>query len=280
MRRITNLLPILIAAVSLATCVSLPTGGNSARDRCELVWSDEFETDGLLDPTKWGYDVGGRWGDGELQFYTASRAQNARVENGRLIIEAHRERWHDNDFTSARIVSRQDWTYGRFEVSAKLPSGRGTWPAIWMLPDLSRYGGWPRGGEIDIMEHVGHNPDQIHFTVHTEAYNHTQRTHVGTSIRVPTARSQFHRYAMLWTPTEIRGYVNDRHYFTFANERLTNPDADQRHWPFDHPFHFVLNVAVGGAWGGQRGVDPRIWPQRMEVDYVRAYDCGATAGQP
>ena len=241
---------------------------------CALVWSDEFENDGLPNPDKWSYNVGGHgWGNDELQFYTEDRLHNARVEDGHLIIEARREDWEQRGYTSARLVSDAEWTYGRFEVRAKLPSGRGTWPAIWMLPDLDQHGGWPLGGEIDIMEHVGHDPDVVHSTVHTGAYNHTLGTHHGASTTVPDARTDFNIYAVEWTPREIRGYVNDEHYFTFENERLANPDADERHWPFDHPFHYVLNIAVGGGWGGQQGVDPDIWPQQMVVDYVRTYEC-------
>ncbi len=229
---------------------------------------------GLPDPDRWRYNVGaGLWGNQESQFYTDARLENARVENGHLIIEAHREPYRGRQYTSARLVSREDWTYGRFEVVAKLPSGRGTWPAIWMLPDLRQYGGWPRAGEIDIMEHVGHDPDRVHSTVHTAAYNHRIGTHKGASTLVPTARSDFHLYAVEWTPAEIRGFVNDRHYFTFANERLRDPAADETHWPFDHPFHLILNIAVGGSWGGQQGIDRDIWPQRMVIDSVRVYAC-------
>lgn len=250
---------------------SQPDGGAA---RCELVWSDEFDRAGLPDTALWRYDVGGHgWGNQELQHYTSSRAENARVQDGHLIIEARREPWGGNEYTSARLLSRQEWTYGRFEVRARLPSGRGTWPAIWMLPDLPRYGGWPRGGEIDIMEHVGHDPDVVHSSVHTQAYHHSIGTQRTGTIVVPDARSAFHVYAVEWTPESIRTWVDDEHYFTFRNERLENPAADERHWPFDHPFHFVLNIAVGGTWGGQEGVDPAIWPQRLVIDYARVYDC-------
>ncbi len=240
----------------------------------DLVWSDEFDEDGLPNASNWRYEVGGHgWGNQELQFYTAARSKNARVEDGSLIIEAHQESFSGSSYTSTRLLSRQEWTYGRFEARAILPSGRGTWPAIWMLPDLSQYGGWPRAGEIDIMEHVGFDPDRVHSTVHTDAYNHIHGTHQGASTIVSTARSAFNVYAVEWTPSEIRGYVNDTHYFTFRNERLTNPQADDRHWPFDHPFHLIFNIAVGGSWGGQQGIDPNIWPQRLQVDYVRVYSC-------
>ncbi len=242
----------------------------------QLVWADEFDQDGLPDSTKWGYDVGGHgWGNQELQYYTEARPENARVENGHLIIEARRDGWEGHEYTSARLVTRGkgDWTYGRFEVRARLPSGRGTWPAIWMLASEPTYGDayWPDNGEIDIMEHVGYDPDVIHASVHTRAYHHSIGTQKTAQIRVPTARTDFNVYAVEWTPEDIRAFVNDSLYFTFPNERLTNPEADYRHWPFDHPFHLLLNIAVGGTWGGAQGVDPEIWPQRMEIDYVRVY---------
>jgi beta-glucanase (GH16 family) len=254
-------------------------GQSTVTAEWQLVWSDEFDYTGLPDPTRWSYDVGGHgWGNQELQFYTERRLRNARVENGRLIIEAHREEWEEREYTSARLVTRGkgDWTYGRFEVRARLPSGRGTWPAIWMLASQRTYGDrfWPDNGEIDIMEHVGWKPDTVHAAIHTRAYHHSIGTHKVADIHVPTARSEFHVYALEWTPRQIRAYVDDRHYFTFANERLADPTADYRQWPFDQPFHLILNIAVGGTWGGARGVDPAIWPQRMEVDYVRVYTRG------
>jgi len=242
----------------------------------QLVWSDEFDQDGLPDSSKWGFDVGGSgWGNKELQYYTDRRKENARVENGRLIIEARRERFDKNDYTSARLVSKGkgDWTYGRFEVKAKLPSGRGTWPAIWMLPSGKSYGngGWPDNGEIDIMEHVGFDPNIIHGSAHTKAYYHSIGTQKTARINVPGVSTGFNVYAVEWTANEIRWFVNDKQYFTFANERRTQSTADYRQWPFDKPFHMILNIAVGGTWGGAQGVDQSAWPQRMEIEYVRVY---------
>jgi beta-glucanase (GH16 family) len=264
------LLVLLLCGVQGSTSSMSQNGGY-----WRLVWADEFDYAGVPDPKKWDYDVGGHgWGNEELQFYTARRQKNARVENGHLVIEARREHWQGRDYTSARLVSRGkgDWTYGRFEVSAKLPSGRGTWPAVWMLPTGQSYGGWPNSGEIDFMEHVGFDPDVIHASVHTLAYNHKINTQKTAQLTVANARTQFNVYAVEWTPEEIRGFVNDQLYFTFRNERLTDATADYRQWPFDKPFHLLLNLAVGGTWGGQKGVDPVIWPQRLEIDYVRVYE--------
>jgi beta-glucanase (GH16 family) len=261
----------LLFLITLVMLVALPA---SAQIKWQLVWSDEFDYTGLPDPAKWGYDAGGNgWGNKELQFYTKQRKENARVEHGRLIIEARREEWENRHYTSARLVTKNkgDWTYGRVEVSAKLPSGRGTWPAIWMLPTGWEYGNWPASGEIDIMEHVGFDPDVVHASVHTKSYNHSINTHKTSKIGVPNARNGFNVYAIEWDANEIRAYVNKQHYFTFKNERLTNPAADFKQWPFDKPFHLLLNIAVGGNWGGAQGVDDAIWPQQMEIDYVRIY---------
>lgn len=232
-----------------------------------LHWSDEFNYSGLPDTTKWGYDLGGDgWGNNELQHYTNS-LRNARVENGNLIIEAHRDSTH---YTSARLISKGkgDWLYGRIEVRAKLPKGRGTWPAIWMLSTDWKYGGWPESGEIDIMEHVGYDPGVIHATAHSESYNHVKGTQIENTITVPDAQEEFHLYALDWSKEKMDFYVDDKLYHTVAR----NPKDDYKGWPFDQRFHLLLNMAVGGNWGGKNGVDDSIWPQRMEVDYVRVYE--------
>ncbi len=243
----------------------------SADSGWKLVWSDEFEGQGLPDPKKWSYDVGGHgWGNRELQFYTDGRLTNARVENGLLIIEAHREKWEGSEYTSARLVTKNkgDWIGGRFEIRARLPLGLGTWPAIWMLPtvwDLGD-GSWPGNGEIDIMEHVGYDPGRIHASTHTLKNNWRIKTQRTGTIEVPTVSTEFHTYVLEWDSEEIRIYVDDRHYFTSRRE-----GGDWTSWPFYRKFHLVLNLAVGGDWGGAKGVDPEVFPRRLEVDYVRVY---------
>jgi len=190
------------------------------------------------------------------------------VENGHLLIEAHQTDDPEQPFSSARVVTRgkASWTYGRVEVRAQLPQGRGTWPAIWMLPLQSPYGGWPRGGEIDIMEHVGYNPLMIFGTVHTESYNHMHGTQLGDSILVADAEDAFHVYAIEWRPDGIAFFVDDQRYHYFP--RLSEDPAA---WPFDQPFYLILNLAVGGNWGGKYGVSNQNWPRHMAVDYVRVY---------
>lgn len=269
---------MLIFRLSLALLLlaTVAGGQQSPKNSWQLVWSDEFDYNGLPDPAKWRYDTGAHgWGNKELQNYTERRKENARVENGMLIIEARRDGSEAQPYTSARLTTKGkgDWTYGRFEIRAKLPSGRGTWPAIWMLASQRSYGQgyWPDNGEIDIMEHVGYDPDVIHFSAHTKAYYHSINTHKSSKTKVESARSGFNVYAVEWTPTEIRWYVNNQEHFKFINERLSNTAADYKQWPFDKPFHLLLNIAVGGTWGGREGVDDSIWPQRMEVDYVRVY---------
>jgi beta-glucanase (GH16 family) len=242
----------------------------------ELVWNDEFDYIGLPDSDKWGYDVGGHgWGNGESQYYTYQDLDNASVDDGVLTITAIKEDFNGNAYTSARLVSKGkgDFLYGRFEVKAKLPTGVGTWPAIWMLPTNWLYGGWPTSGEIDIMEHVGYDPNIIHSTLHTDTYNHTKGTQVGESISIPTATTDFHVYAIEWEPGEIRSYVDDELYATFRFDADDIADGPSYlAWPFDEAFHFILNIAVGGAWGGVEGIDDSIFPQSMVIDYVRVYE--------
>lgn len=255
--------------------VSMSCADTMAQDvNYHLVWSDEFNYQGLPDSTKWTYDTGDGcpdlcgWGNNELQYYTEDRLKNARVENGYLFIEAHQEPFKTREYTSARLLTRgkQSWKYGRFEIRAKLPSGRGTWPAIWMLPKEWQYGGWPASGEIDIMEHVGYEPNFIYGSVHTDTYNHVDGTQFTESIKVPDAESTFHTYTIEWTPEKISWHVDDRQYASFPNKHKTHKE-----WPFDQAFRLILNIAVGGNWGGQKGIDDSIWPQQMVVDFVRVY---------
>jgi len=233
------------------------------------VWGDEFDGQGAPKASHWYYETGGNgWGNQEEQYYT-DRTENARVENGNLIIEARKESYQGSAYTSARLNSEQSWTYGRFEIKAKLPSGRGTWPALWMLPDESTYGTqyWPDNGELDIMEHVGYDPGVIHGTIHTKAFNHMRDTDKGGTTEVPDAMEAFHVYAMEWTPNEVRVYVDGEKYYTFRNQ----PQYDWEEWPFDQKFHLLFNIAVGGTWGGAQGIDDASFPTEMVVDYVRVY---------
>ncbi len=230
-------------------------------------WSDEFATDGAPDPTKWTYDTGGNgWGNHELEYYT-NTTNNASITNGILSITAKKESMGGMNYTSARMVSKtpSDMLYGRIEVKAKLPSGRGTWPAIWMLPNDYAYGSWPNSGEVDIMEMVGYDPNNVHFSIHDQT-NFGGNSKSGTMM-VPTASTDFHVYRADWTPDGIKGYYDDNLVYSFANDK-TGKSAT---WPFDKPFHILLNLAIGGDWGGIQGVDDTIFPTSMQVEYVHYY---------
>ena len=231
-------------------------------------WSDEFNTDGAPDASKWGYDLGGSgWGNNELEYYT-NNVNNAAVINGKLVITAVKEPMGGRNYTSGRLVSRTkgDFLYGRLEVSAKLPAGVGTWPAIWMLPTDYEYGSWPKSGEIDIMEHVGYDANRVHFSIHTEAYNHSIGTQKTSNLGIATATTDFHKYRVDWTPYAVRGYFDDQLVFTFVNE-----GKGAAKWPFDKRFHVLLNLAIGGNWGGVQGVNDGIFPVSFAIDYIRFY---------
>jgi beta-glucanase (GH16 family) len=260
----------ILLLLSATTATAVPEGYT-------LVWSDEFAKDGLPDPAHWVYDVSSNrrgWANAELQYYAAGRRENSRIENGTLIIEARREEtaaFADSGgqhYTSARLTTRglQSWTYGFFEIRAKLPCQRGSWPALWMLgvgPDTK----WPDKGEIDIMEHVGFDPGVVHGTIHTKSYNHVIGTQRSATVRIADACTAFHRYQLLWTPDRIAIGYDDRPYFGFDRESRGGRDT----WPFDAPQFLLMNIAVGGTWGGAQGVDDAAFPMRMEVDYVRVY---------
>lgn len=235
----------------------------------KLVWAEEFDYKGLPDSSKWGYDIGGHgWGNNELQYYTKARLQNASVGNGMLTITAIKEPTEGSQYSSARLVSKNkgDWTYGRMEIRARLPIGRGTWAAIWMLPTGWEYGDWPRSGEIDIMEFVGYEPDSVYGTVHTKSFNHTIGTQVTKGLRFTDLKEAFHVYGIEWTSDKMAFLIDGKKFHEFKNNG-SGIDA----WPFNKPFHMLLNLAVGGGWGGKMGVDESIFPQTMQVDYVRVY---------
>jgi beta-glucanase (GH16 family) len=264
MKRIAILLNIVFICLLLINCTQKP------EKYTKLVWSDEFNDSGLPDSTKWNYETG-FIRNHEMQFYTKN-AENARVENGNLVIEAHNDSLIvGNDtvrITSASLITkeRQEWTYGRIEVRAKIPVFLGSWPAIWLLGSNISEVGWPACGEIDMMENVGYDPDTIHFNIHTKAYNHVMKTNKGQKIGVPTPQNDYHIYALEWYPEKLDFFFDGQKVFTFANEG-TGADV----WPYDKPHYLILNLAVGGAWGGMKGVDVNALPQQMLIDYVRVY---------
>ncbi len=270
----------LVILLFLSACKSKKT--------YQLVWSDEFEISGKPDSTKWSYEYG-FLRNNEEQFYT-DNPKNIRVENGALIIETHLEKiinpkFKTNEFdkkhwlkwiakrdsakyTSASIttIDLAEWTYGKFEIKAKLPTGIGLWPAIWMLGENKTVVNWPECGEIDIMEYVGYEKDSIFGTIHTKAYNHMIHTQKGKKTFINNPDVMFHLFALEWTPEKIDFLLDGKIYNHIENEHKTTDE-----WPFDQNFHLKLNVAVGGALGGKKGIDDTVFPKQMIIDYIRVY---------
>lgn len=262
---------IAVAAAGLLCAAEKPLAPAKLANGWELAWSDEFDKDGLPDPAKWGYEVG-YIRNGEKQYYTESRKENARVEKGFLIIEGRKEQYaipkgggKIAEYTSANLLTRNtaSWTYGRLEMRAKLPHGKGVWPAFWTLGTAIDKHGWPACGEIDIMEFVGHTPDKVHGTVHwSQNGKHAQK---GTSLAASKPWEDFHVYAAEWTPERIDLFYDGQKYFTF-----NVADADDKGSnSFRQPHFILLNLALGGSWGGK--IDDSIFPQQFVVDYVRVY---------
>lgn len=240
-----------------------------------MVFHDEFDYEGLPDSRYWGYEVG-NVRNGEDQYYTDARLENVNVYDGIAHFtvredEAYLRSIGENEkrFTSASIQSRNKvkFLYGRIDVRAKLSDVRGTWPAIWLMPNDDHYGFWPRSGEIDIMEHVGYAPRNIHFAAHSERYNHMRGVQKNFVYEAPEAVGTFHTYALKWTPSKLTWLYDGQECHSLEREEK----ADWTSWPFDSDFYLILNLAVGGGWGGQEGVDTGALPQRYEIDYVRVF---------
>ena len=239
-----------------------------------IVWQDEFDKDSL-DLTKWSREIGGHgWGNNELQFYTDSDS-NSYVENGNLILKAQVVPQGIGSskglryYSSARLrtYGKGDWKYGRIEVKAKVASGQGIWPAIWMLPTDWLFGGWPSSGEIDIMEHVGYDLGVVHGSVHTEAYNHKINTQRSSARKIANVDTEFHVYSIIWDKDKISFFIDDVQYFLFENDQ----EGNYKTWPFDQRFHLLINIAVGGDWPGNPD-NSTNFPRKMLVDYVRVYE--------
>ena len=239
-----------------------------------IVWQDEFDQDSL-DLTKWSHETGGHgWGNNELQYYTDSDS-NSYVENGNLVLKAEVVPQGIGSsrglryYSSARLrtYGKGDWKYGRIEVKAKVASGQGIWPAIWMLPTDWLFGGWPSSGEIDIMEHVGYDLGVVHGSVHTEAYNHKINTQRSSAKKITNVDTEFHVYSVIWDKDKISFFIDDIQYFLFENDQQGN----YKTWPFDQRFHLLINIAVGGDWPGNPN-NSTNFPRTMLIDYVRVYE--------
>ncbi|MGB3006437.1 MAG: family 16 glycosylhydrolase, partial [Chitinophagaceae bacterium] len=238
-----------------------------------LSWSDEFNYNGLPDSTKWTYEVGGHgWGNNEKQFYLEKSPENSIVKNGVLKIIAQKKEYKGLAYTSAKLTTygKLNLQYGKIEVMAKLPKGKGNWPAIWMLSESlqKKEEGWPLCGEIDIMEHVGKDPNMIHTSLHSQLYNHikgTQHTHFEKQKDV---FDTFHKYGIEWSAESINFFIDDKLFYeSFKGQdgRISSNEG----WPFDKPFYLILNLAIGGNWGGE--IDDTIFPNEMQIDFVRVF---------
>lgn len=263
---------ILIAQAATLGATNYATDAPLAAPTRAPSFRDEFAGP-RIDRMKWRFDTSRNaqgWPNHERQYYADDRRRNARIEHGALVIEARRETldktrfpdWGGQAYTSAKLVSRTPLGYGFYEIRAQLPCGRGTWPAIWMLPST---GVWPDMGEIDIMEQVGWDPNVVHATLHTAAFNHRKGTQRGAQIRVATSCTAFHRYQLEWREDAMTIGIDGRAYMRVANDQPGGAAA----WPFTRPFDLILNLAIGGDWGGQKGIDDTALPQRMRIDYVR-----------
>jgi len=262
--------PLLLLASLFVLLLAAPA---SAAAGWELVWSDEFNTQGLPDKTKWDYEEG-YCRNNESQFYTRDRKENARVEDGVLVIECRKERFKlpkpaqgrdFADYTSASLITlkKADWKFGRIELRAKIPQGKGVWPAIWTMGVNRDVVHWPNCGEIDIMEFVGHDPNHIHGTVHWGAAGKHEQS--GGSLQSDKPFADFHVYAVEWTTDRIDFFFDDKKYFSFpVDKAAAGPDN-----PFRKPHYLLINFALGGSWGGP--IDDAILPQKFLVDYVRVY---------
>ena len=258
--------PATEAPASAPTVTPDPTSWN-------LIWSDEFDQSNgsAPDPAKWNHQTGGAgWGNGELQYYS-DRTENAYIQDGMLVIQANQEYMLGRDYTSARLTTqfKGDWTYGRYEIRAKLPNTQGIWPALWLFPSRAVYGSGPAGGEIDIMELIGKEPYRSYATLH---YGNPPERSSGY-YDLPngaTYADDFHVFSVEWEPTEIRWYIDDTlfhsvdKWFTSAKNNAPFPA------PYDQNFYLIMNIAVGGVWPGSPD-ETSVFPQKMVVDYVRVY---------
>jgi beta-glucanase (GH16 family) len=236
------------------------------------TWTDEFNGDALL-TDHWNVEVNGDGGGNqEAQYY---RSENISVSDGTLKITAKRENYLGKQYTSGRINSRYKVNpqFGRVTFRAKMPAGRGTWAAVWMLPLFNRFGQWPNSGEIDILEYVGYDPGTVFSATHTTKFNHTKNNNPSASRVLVDPENQFYEYEMIWLPGEIRMFVEGNPYGTYRYVPQFNQDVPHDDvFPFQEEFYFIINLAVGGSWGGVQGIDPLAFPTVFELDYLRLYE--------
>ncbi len=281
---------LLVVLSAFNTAYAAPNASLNP-ERWEFSWSDEFDYTGKPNSEIWDYDYGYLGFNEELQNYT-DQPENVRVENGCLVIAACLDEVSgarskevitelkgsnadvsilgNREFTSARLVTRgkKEFSHARVEARARFTKGRGSWPAIWLLGDQTK-NLWPICGEIDIMEHVGYDPNHVHSAVHTKDSNFMNHINVKDSVILPDVWAEFHTYAVEWSASEIRFFIDDICYHVVPKGKRTDDD-----WPFteDDLYYLILNIAVGGSWGGIEGIDMTSYPQQMIVDYVRVFE--------
>jgi len=285
-RTLVSLFSVAVLASILFSCPSYcSSGGASNPTIWRLAWSDEFDgpNGSPVDSTKWSFDIGGNgWGNNELETYT-NRTANAELQGGSLIIRALKESFTGPDkitrnYTSARLLTRNKFTqtYGRFEARIKIPYGQGIWPAFWMLGNDLDTAGWPSCGEIDIMENIGREPSIVHGTLHGPGYSGANGITAAYTLTAPQRfADNFHTYAVEWEPNVIRFYVDGLLYKTRTPADLPGGTS----WVFSHPFFIILNVAVGGDFPGNPDATT-VFPQQMQVDYVRVYQRSMPSNVP
>ncbi len=245
-----------------------------------LVWSDEFDQNGAPNPQNWNFDIGDGsaeglpgWGNNELQYYT-DRPENVKVENGVLVITARQESIQGSNFTSARIKTKGlfEKQFGRFEARIKLPSGKGYWPAFWLLGENSDGAIWPQVGEIDIMENVGDEPTTIFGTAHGPGFSGAASVSKEFTLQNSRVDSEFHIFGIEWSPNRINYYIDDKLYQSLTPVDIEEETNGEGVWVFnDRAFYIILNVAVGGNLPGNPNAET-VFPQSMIVDYVRVYE--------
>lgn len=277
MRQQKSILPsmkLMICGTIVSALLAYVNMSVQAGDKpLKLVFEDNFDGK-ALNKKHWQIIRGNGcpqlcgFGNNERQAYTKSK-DNLYVKDGKLFITAIKKSGKKRAFKSAKITTKPTggWKYGKISVRAKIAKGIGSWSAIWMMPQRNTYGGWPKSGEIDMMEHVGYDQGRIHGTIHTEAFNHIKKTEKNGQIVLKDAHEKFYTYSIVWTENKITWLADDKEYFSLTKE--SGDTSDQ--WPFDQPYHLILNLAVGGNWGGREGIVPAHFPTSMVVDWVKVW---------
>ncbi|HWD39759.1 MAG TPA: glycoside hydrolase family 16 protein [Fimbriimonas sp.] len=261
---LTTFALLLAAAPGAQETPDNPTKGK------HMVWQDDFRKSGLPDSAKWNYEKG-LVRNHEAQYYTENRLENAHVDHHMLTIEARKEVYENAEYTSAALESKLSWDHGYFEIKAKIPTGRGAWPAIWFLGNSIRekgpaYVGWPACGEIDLMENVGFDPEKVHFNIHVPKNSTAQGSVASSHIEVPKVWEGWHVYGLDYQPHRLDLYFDGKKVMSYLDD-----GSGEAQWPFDRPQFLILNLAIGGDWGGQKGIDPAAFPSKFQIAYVKVY---------